>query len=81
MPTRELYWRRHGTGAVLDDHWKLVLTGSGAAELYDLRVDPTESSDVAGEQAERLEALQTKHAAWSGTLRKPLWGRYKDDEE
>ncbi|MDA1263908.1 MAG: sulfatase-like hydrolase/transferase [Planctomycetota bacterium] len=81
LPSRDLYWRRQGSGALLEDHWKLVLPVSGDAELYDLRADPGEASNVAAEHTERLAALSARHATWSATLRKPLWGRYKDDDE
>ena len=40
-----------------------------------------EARNVSADHAERVAELRAKHEAWSATLRKPLWGRYKDESD
>jgi arylsulfatase A-like enzyme len=71
---RALYWRRRTVGeerggievhsrAVRDGHWKLHARGE-ATELYDLRADPFERRDRAGEEPARVASLLAKLEAW-----------------
>jgi arylsulfatase A len=56
-----LYWESHGDAfarAFLYGKWKLIQLGEdGPIELYNLDVDPQESSDIADQQPELVEKL------------------------
>lgn len=80
QPARqEQYFECVGRRAMYAHGWKAVApaaphTSDGAAggpwELYDLTADPTESTDLAGRNAERVEemAQQWRHQAWHNTV-------------
>jgi arylsulfatase A-like enzyme len=58
-PPPALYWQTGRTQAVLDGDWKLIVgPRQGDAELYDLKDDPAEKTNRAGEQPRRVEALR-----------------------
>ena len=59
VPERRLSWKSSANGsprAVRDRHWKLIVT-NGAMQLFDLRSDPGEQSDVAAERADIVQGL------------------------
>jgi arylsulfatase len=64
-PNRDfLWWLHQGNRAIRAGNWKLVSTGDGAWELYDLKHDRTENHDVAGENPHKVRELD---ALWSTT--------------
>jgi len=72
--------------AIRDGDYKLVRydsnadtrTGRGepvtAAKLYNLSQDIGESNDLAANQPEKVQELQSKWDRWNATLMDPLWG-------
>ncbi|MHC5023158.1 MAG: sulfatase [Planctomycetota bacterium] len=57
--------KRPPTGAVRAGDWKLIeFYEDGRVELYDLRSDPGEKHDLAGEHRERAAALQRRLHEW-----------------
>jgi arylsulfatase A-like enzyme len=53
------------SGAVRDGDWKLIEQyESGRAELYNLREDPSETTDLAQRHPEKVKKLAAKLAAW-----------------
>jgi arylsulfatase A-like enzyme len=81
-PHQTLFWRRLGQAAIRDGSWKLILGEDGTnPALYDLSTDPNEAANLAASHPERVKALTGQHAAWSATLRTPLWRKYKDGDE
>jgi arylsulfatase len=55
----DLWWYHENNRAVRVGDWKLVSAGKGAPwELYDLRTDRCEMKDLAGQQPERVRALE-----------------------
>jgi arylsulfatase A-like enzyme len=74
-PHDRLFWRTGGGAAfaVREGRFKLIRTGAGPAELYDLAADPVESKDLAATQPEVVARLQAALHAWNATLVPPLW--------
>lgn len=74
LPERgTLFWHYphyHGStwapgGAIREGDWKLIeLFEENAVELYDLKSDPSESSNLAAVEPERVRAMRAKLAAW-----------------
>jgi len=60
-----LFWNVHGSRAVRMGRWKLVALRAKPWELYDLQVDRTETHNLAGLQAERVEAMAAAYDAWT----------------
>jgi arylsulfatase A-like enzyme len=61
-----LFWEHEGNAAVSADHWKLVRRGfKGSWELYDLKKDRTELTDLAASNGERVDQLRTKWMDWA----------------
>lgn len=63
-PATSLRWRW-----IIDGHTKLIVPHRAnqpddVVELYDLAADPTEEKNLAGQQPERVQALQAKLDAW-----------------
>jgi arylsulfatase A-like enzyme len=54
-------WELHGQKALIDGQWKALNLpppfGSADWELFDLSVDPGETNDLSGSQAERLQTM------------------------
>jgi arylsulfatase A-like enzyme len=61
-----IYFEHEGRRAVLTGEWKLVARGRNAPwELYDMKVDRTETHDLAGERPEEVERLNGLWQAWA----------------
>lgn len=59
LAERTLYWKwTHGEAALRHGDHKLVVDGSGDAELFNVAEDPHEEKDVAGTQPEVAEELR-----------------------
>ena len=63
--SRTLFWQ-HGLGrAVRQGEWKAVSKKNKPWELYNLRKDPTELTNLANALPEKLAALTKLHEAWN----------------
>ncbi|MBL9126136.1 MAG: sulfatase-like hydrolase/transferase, partial [Verrucomicrobiales bacterium] len=63
-----------GIRAVREGRWKLVKPGVLANwELYDLSVDPGETTDLASARPEVVQHLVAAFRAWSAETARPLW--------
>ncbi|MBA4065980.1 MAG: sulfatase [Isosphaera sp.] len=82
-PHAQLFWRylRRDMFAVRDGDWKLVkLKGKNEKpELYDLKADPGEATDLAAKHPDKVKALQAAYDAWAKDLPKPLWNNTRDE--
>jgi arylsulfatase len=64
-PDREfLWWLHQGNRAIRAGDWKLVSTGDGPWELYDLKRDRMENHNLAGKNTEKVSELEQR---WSAT--------------
>ena len=64
-----IYWEHEGNRAIRQGRWKLVARHRGDWELYDLEVDPGETTDVAASHPEvvaRMSALADRMRARLG---------------
>jgi arylsulfatase A-like enzyme len=61
-----LFWEHEGNAAVRAGDWKLVRLGRGGAwELYDLKTDRTELTDLAAKEPARARDLAAAWDAWA----------------
>jgi arylsulfatase A len=71
VPDRILFWEwqseRANQLAALEGQFKLVITGGGKPELYNVVDDPAERRDVAAEHAALTKRLGKELAAWLKT--------------
>ena len=73
--SRPLHWRFGTQWATRVGDWRIVrAAGEEGVELYNLIQDPTEKTNVADAQSEKLKELQAIHDAWDKALVTPLWG-------
>ena len=65
-----------GPRSVLDHRYKLVVDGGGAGtrELFDIRADPAESSDLAGSHADEVARLEAHLHEWQESVLHSLSG-------
>ena len=59
----------HALSVLADDRWKLIQ--SSEAELYDVRGDPSERTNVAGERTQIVQAMQSQLAKLAASGAKP----------
>ena len=81
MPHEHLFWRADHIWAIRDNNFKLILsTRDGWAELYDLKNDISESSNLKEEMPELYQELYDKHQKWQQDYlpEKPMWPRIMD---
>ncbi|MAT46054.1 MAG: hypothetical protein CMO35_01340 [Verrucomicrobiaceae bacterium] len=62
-PHAEIYWHFSRANAVRQGDLKVVRAGKDW-ELYDLKADPTEMHNLAGERPEKTAQLAQMWAAW-----------------
>lgn len=58
-------WELRGNRAVRMGRWKLVASGGGPWELYDMEADRTEMHDLAGTAPDRVAAMQRVFQRWT----------------
>ena len=56
--------------ALIEEDWKLILSGHAEPELYQLRDDPRETKNLASEQPDRLQALRSRLEALEANARR-----------
>jgi arylsulfatase A-like enzyme len=54
---RTIYWAYNNASALRHDNWKLIERKNGQRELFDLAADPSEKTDLAAAQPQRVEEL------------------------
>ncbi len=77
-----------GKGALVDNEYKLVATNlkKETFELYNLKLDKTESTDVSKQNPEKFEQMKTEFHTWYESVKKSIdgmdypEGKVNDDE-
>jgi arylsulfatase A-like enzyme len=73
-PHVALYWRFGPQTAIRMGNWKLVRhLDSEHSELYDLAADISEKNNLAKDNAEKFQELQTAWNKWNSQLAEPRW--------
>ncbi|MBU6293976.1 MAG: arylsulfatase [Planctomycetes bacterium] len=74
LPDRALFWEHEGNRAVAIGDWKAVANGpAGEWELYNLKGDRVEATNLAGAQPERLRALVGRWEAYAKRAKVLPW--------
>jgi arylsulfatase len=68
-----IFWEHEGNRAVRDGSWKLVARNGGAWELYDMRTDRTEQSDLAAIQPDLVRQLAASWETWADRVGVQPW--------
>ncbi|MDB5347527.1 MAG: atsA 19 [Schlesneria sp.] len=69
-----IYWEHEGNRAIRVGDWKLVAKGPAAPwELYDLKVDRTETADLAAQHPERVREMTAKWESWAHRAKVLPW--------
>jgi len=71
-PHEALYWRFGPQRAVRSGDWKLVEAGDGV-QLFNLKDDIGEKTDLAPQNAAKVKELETLYAAWNKDNIEPKW--------
>lgn len=73
-PHESMFWRSGPYKVLLAGDWKLQVTGTPAKSwLYNLKDDPTERTNLAADQPEKLAELMQKLETLDAQQAKPLW--------
>ncbi|MCA9084025.1 MAG: sulfatase-like hydrolase/transferase [Planctomycetaceae bacterium] len=76
-PHRTLFWRTGNRTALRHENWKLVRSaGKNKAdkwELYDLNADLSETTDLAGSDADKVAELQSIWSQMNDQMIAPIW--------
>ena len=71
-----LCWRAGTQKAIRVGDWKLVQEGrSGSAELFNLKTDLSETTDLAEKEVAKFDELAAKFAEWEKGMKPALWKR------
>lgn len=71
-PHEALYWRFGPQRAIRSGDWKLVEAAEGV-QLFNLRENISEQTDLAAKQPEKVKELETLYAAWNKDNIEPKW--------
>ncbi len=69
-----IYWEHEGNRALRAGDWKLVAKGPGGKwELYDIKADRTEQTDLAAKHPEKVKELVVKWESWAARAKVLPW--------
>jgi hypothetical protein len=75
-PHEFLCWRAGTQKAIRMGDWKLVQEGrSGTAELFNLKTDLSETTDLATKEVAKFDELAAKFADWEKGMKPAQWTR------
>ena len=70
-PHAALFWRYGQPSAVRKGDWKLLSSGMGPSQLFDVAEDVGETTDLAASKPEIVSELEAELAAWQAQLPPP----------
>jgi len=77
-PHDVLYWHTargfRPEGVIREGDFKLIITANGKAELYNLKEDLSETTDLAASQPERVQSMLARWNEWNKGNKPYLWG-------
>jgi arylsulfatase A-like enzyme len=74
-PHDQLFWRAGEKHAARVGDWKLVQERGGEAQLFNLKDDISEATDLAAKEPAKLKELQAAYAAWDKQMMPAQWRR------
>jgi arylsulfatase A-like enzyme len=74
-PHDQLFWRAAEKHAARVGDWKLVQERGGEAQLFNLKDDISEATDLAAKEPAKLKELQAAYAAWDKQMMPAQWRR------
>lgn len=74
-PHDQLFWRAGEKQAARVGDWKLVQERGGEAQLFSLKDDIGEKTDLAAKEPAKLKELQSAYAAWDKQMMPAQWRR------
>lgn len=72
-PHETLNWSYFPASAIRDGDWKLLVMDGKPVALFNLKEDPSESSNRLTSEPGKVAELADKHAEWKKSTVKPLW--------
>ena len=72
-PHQELYWHKLWFSAMRDGDWKLIYVKDYGYALYDLSVDPNESTDLSKQNPQRVDSMGQRLDSWKEKMETPRW--------
>jgi arylsulfatase A-like enzyme len=72
-PHESLNWSYHPAGVIRHGDWKLLLMDGKPAALFNLKEDPSETTNRLNAEPDRAAELAAKHADWKKSTVAPLW--------
>ncbi len=79
-PHEALFWRYHEHTAIRRGDWKLIVFADGKTQLFNLRNDIGETTNLAEQNPQRVAGLRRQLEAWKAELPPPAWVRRMIDE-
>jgi arylsulfatase A-like enzyme len=74
-PHDQLFWRAGEQNAARVGDWKLVQERGGAPQIFNLKNDIGEQTNLAAKEPEKLRELQAAYAAWDKQMMPAQWRR------
>jgi arylsulfatase len=72
-PHDGLFWEHEGNRAIREGDWKLVSRYPDKWELFNLKGDRTELTDLASKESKLAERLASRYEAWSTRAQVVPW--------
>ncbi|MFT5300739.1 MAG: arylsulfatase A-like enzyme [Mariniblastus sp.] len=73
VPHQKLYWHKLWFSALRDGDWKLIYVQDYGYALYNLKNDPSEKTNLANSEPERVALMTADLNQWKSSLSEPQW--------
>lgn len=72
-PHETLHWSYQPAGAIRDGDWKLIVVDHKPVALFNLKEDPSETTNRLTSETEKVTELAAKHNVWTKSTVAPRW--------